>query len=67
MRQGCRGGTVGGIDDDGVEREAVAYIANRTGAFTPGREYLALSVRGAREHSLPEEYVSALEQVETHA
>ena len=65
--QAYRRGTVRVIDDEGVEREAVAYIANRTGAFTPGREYLALIVRGAREHGLPEEYVRALEQVETHA
>ncbi|MCH7998567.1 MAG: gamma-glutamylcyclotransferase, partial [Chloroflexi bacterium] len=50
-----------------VRLRALAYIANRTGAFTPGREYLALIVRGAREHGLPEEYVRALEQVETHA
>jgi gamma-glutamylcyclotransferase (GGCT)/AIG2-like uncharacterized protein YtfP len=55
------------IDDAGVEREAVAYIGNKTGAFAPSRAYLAQITRGARDHALPEGYVHALEQTRTHA
>ena len=57
--------TIAVIDDEGAEREAFIYIANRTGTFAPGRDYLALIVRGAREHGLPEEYIRAIEQVRT--
>jgi hypothetical protein len=55
------------IDDAGVEREAVAYVGNRTGTFAPSRAYLAQITRGARDHGLPEEYVRALESTRTHA
>ena len=55
------------VDDAGAEREAIAYIANRTGEFAPSRQYLAQIARGAREHGLPESYVRALEQVRTYA
>ena len=55
------------IDDAGVEREAVAYVANKTGDFAPSRQYLAQIARGARDHHLPEEYVRALEDVRTYA
>ncbi len=58
--------TVRVFDDEGVEREAVAYIANRTGEFAPSRQYLAIIARGAREHRLPEEYIRAIEQVRTY-
>ncbi len=55
------------FDDEGTDLEAVAYIANRTGEFAPGREYLDLIVSGGREHGLPDEYVRALEGIRTHA
>ena len=55
------------IDDAGSEREAVAYVGNKTGEFAPSRQYLAQITRGAREHGLPEEYVQALEEKRTHA
>ncbi len=55
------------IDDAGTEREAVVYIANRTGEFAPSRAYLAQITRGAREHELPEEYVRTIEETRTHA
>ena len=65
--QAYRRETVRVIDDDGVEREAVAYVANRTGQFAPSRAYLEIIARGARDHGLPEEYVRTIEQVRTHA
>ncbi|MGB2696082.1 MAG: gamma-glutamylcyclotransferase family protein [Dehalococcoidia bacterium] len=55
------------IAEDGVEREAVIYIANKTGDFAPSRQYLAIIVGGAREHGLPEEYVQGIEQVRPHS
>ena len=55
------------IDDAGSEREAVAYVGNKTGEFAPSRQYLAQITRGAREHNLPEEYVRALEETRTYA
>jgi gamma-glutamylcyclotransferase (GGCT)/AIG2-like uncharacterized protein YtfP len=54
------------IDDERIEREAVAYVANRTGEFAPSRQYLEIIARGARAHGLPEEYARAIEQVRTH-
>ena len=54
-------------DDAGLEREAVAYIGNKTGVFAPSRQYLAQIARGAREHNLPEEYVRTIEKTRTHA
>ena len=54
-------------DAEGVEREAQTYIANRTGEFAPGREYLDLIVTGARGHGLPDEYIRSVEAVKTHA
>ena len=59
--------TVRVVDDEGVEREGMAYVANRTGAFAPSRQYLAVVARGARAHGLPKEYVQAIEQVRTYA
>lgn len=54
------------IDDSGEEREAIVYIANRTGVFEPSAAYLELIVRGAREHGLPEEYIRSIESVRKH-
>ena len=59
--------TVTVTDDEGVEREAETYIANKTGEFAPGREYLDLIVTGGREHGLPDEYIRSVEAVKTHA
>ncbi len=55
------------FDDEGAELAAVAYIANKTGEFAPGREYLGIIITGSRDHSLPDEYVQALEGIRTHA
>ncbi len=55
------------LDDEGDEREAVAYFANKTGEFAPGRAYLGLIITGCRDHKLPEEYVQGLESIRTHA
>jgi gamma-glutamylcyclotransferase (GGCT)/AIG2-like uncharacterized protein YtfP len=55
------------IDEGGSEREAVVYVANKTGDFAPSRAYLAQITRGAREHGLPEDYVQDVEAVRTHA
>ena len=62
-----RRATVRVADDKGVEHEAIAYIANKTGEFAPSREYLAQITRGARDHGLPEEYVRHLERTRTYA
>ena len=59
--------TVRVIGDEGVEREALTYIANRTGEFAPSQEYLSIIARGARDHDLPEEYIRAVEGVRTLA
>jgi gamma-glutamylcyclotransferase (GGCT)/AIG2-like uncharacterized protein YtfP len=53
------------IDDAGHDREAIAYVANKTGEFAPSRAYLEQIVRGARDHALPDEYVEALESIRT--
>lgn len=55
------------LDDEDIEREAIAYFANKTGEFAPGRAYLGLIITGCRDHKLPEEYVQALESIRTHA
>ena len=55
------------FDDAEVELEAIAYFANKTGEFAPGRAYLGLIITGCRDHKLPEEYVQALESIRTHA
>ena len=55
------------LDDEDIEREAIAYFANKTGEFAPGRAYLGLIITGCRDHKLPEEYVRALESIRTHA
>jgi gamma-glutamylcyclotransferase (GGCT)/AIG2-like uncharacterized protein YtfP len=62
-----RRATVRVLDDAGREREAIAYLANRTGDFAPSRQYLALIARGARDHGLPDDYVRALEETRTYA
>lgn len=53
------------IDDAGEAREALTYVANRTGDFYPSRSYVEVIVRGARAYGLPDEYVAALERTKT--
>ena len=53
------------IDDAGATHEAIAYVANKTGEFAPGRAYLEQIISGARDHALPDDYIEALEQVRT--
>ena len=55
------------LDDEDIERESIAYFANKTGEFAPGRAYLELIITGCRDHKLPDEYVQALESIRTHA
>jgi gamma-glutamylcyclotransferase (GGCT)/AIG2-like uncharacterized protein YtfP len=55
------------LDDEENELEAVAYFANKTGEFAPGRDYLGLLITGSRDHKLPDEYIAALEAIRTWA
>ncbi len=55
------------FDDEGAELVAIAYFANKTGEFAPGREDLGIINTGSSDHSLPDEYVQALEGIRTHA
>ncbi len=55
------------FDDEGAELAAMAYIANKTGEFAPGRAYLGLIITGCRDHKLPDDYIQALESIRTHA
>ncbi len=59
--------TVTVLNDGGAEVAAEVYIANKTGEFAPSRAYLDLIVVGGREHGLPEDYISAVDAVPTHA
>ncbi len=49
----------------GDRRQAVTYVANRTGEYRPNRAYLKVILRGARAHGLPDSYVQMLERIET--
>lgn len=60
---GYRRGAVSVVANDGREREAAVYLANRTGRFTPRKEYMDFLLRGAREHGLPQEWVRHLESM----
>ena len=55
------------VDDEGGEREAQTYLANRTGEFAPSQDYLSIIAGGARDHDLPAEYIRAIEGVKTLA
>ncbi len=55
------------FDDAEAELEAVAYFANKTGEFAPGRHYLGLIITGSRDHGLPDDYIQVLESIRTHA
>jgi gamma-glutamylcyclotransferase (GGCT)/AIG2-like uncharacterized protein YtfP len=52
-------------DAEGRERQAVTYVANRTGDFLPHREYLRLIVEGAEARGLPQEWIRHLESIRT--
>ena len=52
-------------DAEGGEREAVTFVANRTGDFLPHRDYVALIAQGAEARGLPPHYVAALHQIRT--
>lgn len=53
------------VNDAGEAREALTYIANRTGDFLPSKSYLEVILRGARAYDLPPEYIAALEELRT--
>lgn len=53
------------VDAAGEERQAVTYVANRTGEFLPHRDYLQVIVRGAEARGLPGEYIESLKQIRT--
>jgi gamma-glutamylcyclotransferase (GGCT)/AIG2-like uncharacterized protein YtfP len=52
-------------DAEGHERQAVTYVANRTGDFLPHPDYLRLIVEGAEARGLPEEWIRHLESIKT--
>jgi len=52
-------------DAEGRERQAVTYVANRTGDFLPHRDYLRLIVQGAEARGLPREWIRHLESTKT--
>lgn len=52
-------------DAEGRERQAVTYVANRTGDFLPHPDYLKLIVEGAEARGLPSHYVAALRGIRT--
>lgn len=53
------------VDEAGEERQAVTYLANRTGEFLPHKEYLQVIVQGAEARGLPPEYIEGLKQIRT--
>jgi cation transport regulator ChaC len=52
-------------DAEGRERQAVTYVANRTGDFLPHPDYLQLIVQGAEARGLPPHYIAALREIRT--
>ena len=53
------------VDEAGEERQAVTYVANRTGEFLPHKEYLRVIVQGAEVRGLPSEYIEGLKGIRT--
>jgi len=53
------------IVDEGKPRQAITYVANKTGEFRPDKSYLKVILRGARAYGLPAEYIEMLEQIRT--
>ena len=52
-------------DAEGRQRQAVTYLANRTGDFLPHPDYLRLIVQGAEARGLPQEWIHHLESIRT--
>jgi len=52
-------------DAEGRERQAVTYVANRTGDFLPHPDYLRLIVEGAEARGLPHEWICHLKSIKT--
>jgi gamma-glutamylcyclotransferase (GGCT)/AIG2-like uncharacterized protein YtfP len=52
-------------DAEGRQRQAVTYLANRTGDFLPHRDYLRLIVQGAEARGLPQEWIRHLKSIKT--
>ena len=52
-------------DAEGRERQAITYVANRTGDFLPHPDYLRLIVEGAEARGLPQEWIRHLETIKT--
>jgi cation transport regulator ChaC len=52
-------------DAEGRERQAVTYVANRTGDFLPHPDYLKLIVQGAEARGLPPEWIRHLKCIKT--
>jgi gamma-glutamylcyclotransferase (GGCT)/AIG2-like uncharacterized protein YtfP len=50
-------------DARGARVEAETYVSDRLGAATPGADYRALVLAGAREHALPPEWIARLERI----
>ncbi len=59
--RGCAGGLPArdchGAPRRGDHRQAITYVANRTGEYRPSRAYLKVILRGARAHGLPDGYI----------
>jgi len=53
------------VDEAREERQAVTYLANRTGEFLPHKEYLRVIVQGAEARALPPEYIEGLKGIRT--
>jgi len=52
-------------DAEGHERQAVTFVANRTGDFLPHPDYLRLIVEGAEARALPPAWIRHLESIKT--
>jgi gamma-glutamylcyclotransferase len=46
-------------------RQAITYVANKTGEFRPNKSYLKVILRGAKAHRLPADYTQMLEEIST--
>ena len=57
--------TVAVEDTEGRERQAVTYVANRTGDFLPHPDYLRLIVEGAEARGLPPAWIRHLKSLKT--
>jgi gamma-glutamylcyclotransferase (GGCT)/AIG2-like uncharacterized protein YtfP len=53
------------VDEQGRERPAVTYVANRTGEFAPHPNYLRVIIQGAEARGLPDDYIQSLKAIRT--